>query len=248
MYFVIGHSFSQVMNQVAAISKKLKDITRENTDIKDDVKEISQFLIENNLSVVKDQDQSLYGQQPYIQNNTGYQGYPGYQDPTDIWDGWEYSPNRSFGYSTPRRITPMCDLRLSSGSPFSAPVPGPRLTIVPMPTSTSQRPTLHGDSPLFNARLLADIKEISQSRYNFAVNLVRYCFDEEAQRRSNMSGRCNKQRLDPKKISQIQEATFQMYPCADGEGKLSEWRKCHRAIDESCRRLNRKIRSEDVST
>ena len=39
-------------------------------------------------------------------------------------------------------------------------------------------------------------------------------------------------------ISQIQEATFQMYPCADGEGKLSEWRKCHRAIDESCRRLN----------
>ena len=54
MYFVIGHSFSQVMNQVAAISKKLKDITRENADIKDDVKEISQFLTENNLSVVKD--------------------------------------------------------------------------------------------------------------------------------------------------------------------------------------------------
>ena len=57
MYFVIGYSFSQVMNQVAAISKKLKDITRENADIKDDVKEISQFLTENNLSVVKDQDQ-----------------------------------------------------------------------------------------------------------------------------------------------------------------------------------------------
>ena len=72
MYFIVGDLFSQVMNQVATISKKLKDITRENADIKDDVKEISQFLTENNLPVVKDQDQSLYGQQPYIQNNTGY--------------------------------------------------------------------------------------------------------------------------------------------------------------------------------
>ena len=82
---------------------------------------------------------------------------------------------------------------------------------------------------------------IRQSRYNFAVNLVRHCFDEDTRKKSNISGKCNKQRLDSKKISQVKEATFQMYPCVAGESKLGEWKKCHKAIDESCRRLNRDL-------
>ena len=218
----------QVMKQVVAINKKLNNIKKENTDIKDEVEEISQFLTDNDFAITN------------AQNNVipPYNDYPRYQDPNDLWNGWEYSPNGSFGYSTPRRITPRCDVGLPQGSPLtrhSTPMSGQRFTsfIQTPAVSISQRPSLSlskSNSALFDARLLADIKEISQSRYNFAVNLVRHCFDEETRKKSNISGKRNKQRLDSKKISQ---ATFQMYPCVAGESKLGEWKKCHKAIDET---------------
>lgn len=48
--------------------------------------------------------------------------------------------------------------------------------------------------------------------------------------KSNISGKCNKQPLNPRKMSEVNKATFQMYPCASEESKLSEWRKCHKKI------------------
>ena len=102
----------------------------------------------------------------------------------------------------------------------------------PAPSSTTTK--AH-----FSAKFLTDIKKASSFRYNFAVNLVRECFTEEIRKISNVSGKCGKQALNPDKMQAINEATFQLYPCERNENKLTEWKKCRTAIDESCRRLNR---------
>lgn len=258
-----GEKINWVVKEIASISKKLHAITKDNIGIKEDVKEITRFLTESDFTLVN--DQATHGAPPsmYLQSSesshTSYQqhqNYPLYEEPTDTWSPWEYSPNRSFGYSplsTPRRtiMTPRCDMGLPQGSPLTRshpPVTGQRFnhgyaSFTEVPPRTTHRPLVStASSNHFSARLLAEIKETSNSRYNFAVNLVRHAFDEDIRKKSNVAGKCNKQRLDPEKMAQIKEATFQMYPCADGESKLFEWKKCHRAIDESCRRLNRETK------
>lgn len=89
------------MKQVAVISKKLNSITKENADIKDEVKEISQFLTDNDFAIVNAnaQDQQPYGEQHSSHFAIPYHhDFPRYQ--------WEYSPNGSFSSPTPRRIAP----------------------------------------------------------------------------------------------------------------------------------------------
>lgn len=58
---------------------------------------------------------------------------------------------------------------------------------------------------------------------------------EEERVLPNVAGKLGKKKLDTKRIAQIQEATFQMYPLETGI----------KSIDESCRRLNRKTKGKE---
>ena len=109
-----------------------------------------QFLTDNDFAIANannDQDQQPDGEQLslHAQNNAilyHHHDYPRYKDPTDLWNGWEYSPNGSFGYS---RIAPRCDVGLPQGSPLtynSTPMSGRRFTsFIQTPVSISQRPS-----------------------------------------------------------------------------------------------------------
>ena len=50
------------------------------------------------------------------------------------------------------------------------------------------------------------------------------------------------QQLDTSRMNEIKEAVFQIYPCGAGERMEVVWCACCKAIDESCRRLNRKTK------
>lgn len=89
------------------------------------------------------------------------------------------------------------------------------------------------------AEIITVAKAKSNSRTNFAVNLVRNVFDERTRAKSNIAGVCNKEKLDTNKIEEIRRITFHLYPLQYGESELVAWKKCHVAIDESCRRLNK---------
>lgn len=91
----------------------------------------------------------------------------------------------------------------------------------------------------FSASFLMDLKSQSCSRANFASKLARTQFTEEERKNSNVKGVLGKKKLDQKKMIQIKEAVFQIYPCESGESQHSAWITCCKAVDESCRRLNR---------
>lgn len=58
-----------------------------------------------------------------------------------------------------------------------------------------------------------------------------------------------KKATDLGKLAQIREVTFQLYPCGYGENNDTSWRSCCKAINESCRRLNKtkeKLRKENI--
>ena len=112
----------------------------------------------------------------------------------------------------------------------STPLPQPNLHDTRQENSTD---------PLFTASVLIEAQRQSCSRNNFTANLVRKIFSAEEMKISNVRGVLGKMRLDPRKIDQINKVVFQMYPCGTGEKPDSIWRACCKAIDESCRRLNR---------
>ena len=86
---------------------------------------------------------------------------------------------------------------------------------------------------------LCKVKRESCSRSNFAANLVRKLFSVEERRKSNVRGKLGKQQLDPNRMEQIRQATMEMYPCETRENEAHVWTYCCKAVDESCRRLNR---------
>lgn len=101
--------------------------------------------------------------------------------------------------------------------------------------------------PLFlPAPFLCEVKQESCSRSNFACNLVRKLFSTEERRKSNVRGKLGKQQLDPTKMRQVRQATFQMYPCESRENEAHVWTYCCKAVDESCRRLNRGTLKENI--
>ena len=93
---------------------------------------------------------------------------------------------------------------------------------------------------IITADMVKEARSRSSSRCNFAANLVRQLFDENTRAKSNIAGAYNKEKLDPKKLAAVKRSTLHVYPLAYGENELLAWRKCHLAIDESCRRLNKK--------
>ena len=84
-----------------------------------------------------------------------------------------------------------------------------------------------------------DVKKRSCSRNNFATNMVRELLSIEEWKKSNVKGVLGKEKIDSKKLENVQEATFHMYPCNSGEKEDQSWKMCCKAINESCRRFNK---------
>ena len=86
----------------------------------------------------------------------------------------------------------------------------------------------------------------SCSRRNFAVLLIRRLVDKDVRRRSNVNGK-GKEKLDPAIVKYVKSQCFEYYPCQAVEVK-KEWANCIISIDESCRRLNKQIKSSSLGT
>ena len=85
--------------------------------------------------------------------------------------------------------------------------------------------------------VIANARTGSCSRGNFALELVRHLFTTEERIRSNVSGKCGKDKLDPARMKIVQEKSFAMYPLSQAEAELTAWPKCVRAIDAGNRAL-----------
>ena len=83
------------------------------------------------------------------------------------------------------------------------------------------------------------IRSGSCSRRNFAAKLVGRLFDEETRRRSNVSGKLGKMKLNPVLIHYVRSLAFQFYPLEHHLSEKVEWGKCVVSIDEFNRRLNK---------
>ena len=57
---------------------------------------------------------------------------------------------------------------------------------------------------------------------------------------SNAKGKMGKQRLNEQTTDLVKSNSFHLYPLATSEQQLSARKNCIKAIDESCRKLNRK--------
>ena len=89
--------------------------------------------------------------------------------------------------------------------------------------------------------LLYQLRLRSCSRPNFCVQLIRELFSNEERRECNVKGKRGKKKLNEAKMLIVKENAFNLYPVTSGEQQHTAWRLCERAIDESCRRLNRRV-------
>ena len=87
--------------------------------------------------------------------------------------------------------------------------------------------------------LVNEVRLQSCSRSNFCSNMVRRLYSVEERKHSNVRGKLGKSQLDPARLAIVHQTAFQVYPLATGERQEAVWRHCIKAIDESCRRLNR---------
>ena len=174
-------------------------ITENNGDLKKGIDDVMEFLSDN-IPLTSSQSTVLPHQVSHSADSSTYEGTSGYayednylyQD-EDMWHSsfrhWQYSPSRNFTYSgslsSPRRYptsSPIQDI-----SHVQSSITRPRVT--PQERTTPSLPAASTSSSAFTAKFLADVKEMSSSQYNFAVNLVRECFDEDTRKVSNMAGK-----------------------------------------------------------
>ena len=69
--------------------------------------------------------------------------------------------------------------------------------------------------------------------------MVRKLYTMEERKSSNVRGKLGKKQLGTTRMAAIQESAFKIYPLGVGEKENVAWHQCVKAIDESCRRLNR---------
>lgn len=86
---------------------------------------------------------------------------------------------------------------------------------------------------------LVRVRASSCSRGNFAANLNRSWFTAEERKTSNVRGKNNKKKLSPRRMDEIYNAVFQMFPVSHKETEKSAWSECIKAIDTSNKQLNR---------
>ena len=97
-------------------------------------------------------------------------------------------------------------------------------------------------APLLTSGEVSQIYLKSCSRKNFSSLLVKELFSEEVRKSSNVSGKLGKKQLDPNIIEYVKVTTFERWPLAQAEKMEKEWQECKAAIDESNRRLSRKVK------
>lgn len=137
--------------------------------------------------------------------------------------------------STPAPQPPL-SLEASLNSVISPPALGSTLA------SSLPPPTVHFQPQLSSQHLTGLVNEVrlkSCSRSNFCSNMVRQLYSVEERKRSNVRGKLGKSKLDPTRLAIVHQTAFQVYPLATGEREETVWSHCIKAIDESCRRLNR---------
>lgn len=109
------------------------------------------------------------------------------------------------------------------------------------PSQLSNRPNSPTqDDIIITSETLYKLRLKSCSRPNFCVNLARELFTTDERQESNVKGKRGKKKLDAAKMKVIERNAFHIYPLTTGEQRHTSWRYCEKAIDESCRRLNRR--------
>ena len=136
--------------------------------------------------------------------------------------------------STPAPKPPL-SLEASSNAVISPPVLASTLASS-LPSTLQVQPQL---SSQHLTGLVNEVRLQSCSRSNFCSNMVRRLYSVEERKRSNVRGKLGKSKLDPSRLAIVRQTAFQVYPLATGEREETVWRHCIKAIDESCRRLNR---------
>ena len=69
--------------------------------------------------------------------------------------------------------------------------------------------------------------------------MVKKLYTTEERKSSNVRGKLGNTQLDSVRMTAIEKAAFQIYPVGTGKNQGRAWNQCVKAIDESCRRLNR---------
>ena len=98
-------------------------------------------------------------------------------------------------------------------------------------------------SGILDSEKIKATRSASCSRRNFSARLVAELFDENTRKRSNISGKLGKLRLNPALMNYAKSMVFQFYPLEHSESEKAEWEKCFIAIDEFNRRLNKQRKS-----
>ncbi|XP_071949888.1 uncharacterized protein [Antedon mediterranea] len=92
---------------------------------------------------------------------------------------------------------------------------------------------------------VAEVHRWATSPRNFALGLVRKLFTKDEMRNSNVNGKQGREKLDPVRIRIVKDLVIEYYkiPFID---QSFIWKHCIISIDEGCRRLRRK-RKTDIS-
>jgi len=151
----------------------------------------------------------------------------------------QFPSPQQFQLLAPQQLQPLVPQQLQLPASQQLPLPAPQQLQPVAPLQLAQQQSTEQPGTNLTAAFLFDVKAKSSSRSNFATNLSHHMFSEEVLGNSNIGGKCGKLQLDPTIISKIKIACFQMYLLSGNEIELVEWKRCHRAIDEGCRRLNR---------
>ena len=112
--------------------------------------------------------------------------------------------------------------------------------------TTSLPQTQAPPSGILNPDQISFIRLGCCSRRNFAAKLVVALFDEDTRKRSNVSGKLGKMRLNPVLIQYVKSLAFQFYPLEHDQSEKAAWGKCIISIDEINRRLNKPVRSDST--
>ena len=114
--------------------------------------------------------------------------------------------------------------------------------------TTSLLETQPPQSGILNSDHISFIRSGCCSRQNFAAKLVVALFDENTRKRSNVSGKLGKMKLNPVLIQYVKSLAFQFFPLEHSQSEKAEWGKCIISIDEINRRLNKPAKSGSMLT
>jgi len=90
---------------------------------------------------------------------------------------------------------------------------------------------------------LFQLKNMSRSRANFAVNLLKRFFESSELQGKNIAGVRGKEQVNLAKVSEIKRIVNSFFP-STACGELSAWRECRKAMDEYLRRPSCRKRAQ----